>query len=359
MKSQLLLICLAVLFPALCSADWIPTGSLTAAREGHTAVLLADGRLMVIGGTAAITTEYSFTHDGRPKNTAEIYDPVSGAWTATGSLQVARQGFTATLLPDGRVLVVGGAGDSRSAELYDPTAGTWRATAPLIFPRAVHTATLLPNGNVLVIGGFQRANFIASAELFDPVTETWRMTAPPAVVTAHFAILLPNGKVLAVGNRDCVHPKAEIYEPVSEQWNSTHYPPIFGCLQRAVLLRTGEVLTTNATRAQLYNPDTGEWAETAGPKLVGGTHSLTVLSTGQVLAVGGQAGDFSTNGAELFDRNLEQWIPIEPLPRCRASHTATLLGDGRVLIAGGFDGSCCDWRYTLDSAELFEMPEPR
>src|SRR5688500_1304056 len=65
MKSQLLLICLAGLFPALCTADWIPTGSLTAAREGHTAVLLADGRLMVIGGTAAITTAYSFAHDGR------------------------------------------------------------------------------------------------------------------------------------------------------------------------------------------------------------------------------------------------------------------------------------------------------
>jgi hypothetical protein len=201
MKSHLLPICLAAALPPLCPGDWIPTGNLTAPRQDHTAVLLADGRLLVIGGTAAVTTAYTFTHDGRPKNSAEVYDPAAGAWTATGSLQVARQGFTATLLQDGRVLVAGAAssGDPGSAELYDPIAGTWRATGTLTFPRAFHTATLLPNGKVLVVGGFQRDNFMASAELFDPVTETWRMTGPPLIVSSyHVAALLPDGKVLAV-----------------------------------------------------------------------------------------------------------------------------------------------------------------
>jgi len=124
---------------------WTATGSLVSPRSNHTTTLLADGRVLVAGGTDGVD----------PINTVEIYNPTTGTWTATGSLLEARLSHAATLLLDGRVLVTGGydGGALENAEIYDPASGTWSSAGSFIDARWLHTATLLPSGKVLVAGG--------------------------------------------------------------------------------------------------------------------------------------------------------------------------------------------------------------
>ncbi|MGH8094559.1 MAG: kelch repeat-containing protein [Chthoniobacterales bacterium] len=182
------------------------TGSLATAREFHTATLLPNGMVLVAGG------------NGNFLASAELYDPATGTWTATGSLATARALHTATLLPNGMVLVAGGVGNPgylASAELYDPATGTWTATGSLATGRDYHTATLLPNGMVLVAGGSDN-NALASAELYDPATGIW--TATGSLATAryyHTATLLSNGMVLVAGGVDNTNSplaSAELYD---------------------------------------------------------------------------------------------------------------------------------------------------
>jgi N-acetylneuraminic acid mutarotase len=151
------------------TGTWTATASMSAGRIDHTAVLLPDGQVLVTGGYTYDTTG----NNGTALSSAELYDPSTGTWTATGSIAQARAGQTATLLSDGTVLVSGGQdirnnaglGNLATAELYDPIGGTWTATAQMVEARYGHTATLLLDGRVLVFGGGSTA---ATAELYDP-----------------------------------------------------------------------------------------------------------------------------------------------------------------------------------------------
>ena len=163
------------------------------ARAYHTATLLLDGTVLVTGGG-----------EGDGARSAEVYDPGTRTWTATGSMIEARAEFIAALLPNGKVLVAGGDGDG-GAELYDPEIGTWTATSPMIDDRHQHRAAVLPDGTVLVTGGgtFDEADELinlASAELYDPETETWAATATMETGRRyHTATVLPDGTVLVAG----------------------------------------------------------------------------------------------------------------------------------------------------------------
>jgi hypothetical protein len=197
------------------SGTVVATGSLGTARAWHTATLLANGKVLVTGGATGQTITSG------PLTSAELYDPTSGTWTATGSLSAVRYSSTTTLLPDGKVLVAGGSNSSgflASAELYDPTSGTWTATGSLSSGRSGHSATLLPNGKVLVVGGGGDSGFLASAESYDPASGTWSVSG--SLVTtrqSHTATLLPNGKVLIAGgsNDTGALASAELYGPQS------------------------------------------------------------------------------------------------------------------------------------------------
>ena len=183
---------------------WTPTGSLSTARSGHTATLLPSGKVLVAGGSNDNDTlSYRLA-------SAELYDPAIGTWTPTGDMTQVRQSHTATLLGDGRVLVVGGWGDeaiSASAEVYDPASRSWTAAGSLSAPLMGVTATLLSDGSVLVAGGMDTRPVnasdtpaSASAELFDPSTGTWGATIDLTQArTRHTATLLPDGTVLIAG----------------------------------------------------------------------------------------------------------------------------------------------------------------
>ena len=206
----------AVLWPtelsSLLADSWTMTGNLNVARSGHTATLLPNGKVLVFGG---FTGSGSNTQSLR---SAELYDPATGVWTFTGSAFYERANHTATLLPNGRVLVAGG-GNLKSAELYDPATGQWYATGPLQVGRSSPTATLLPNGKVLIVGGYN-----ASAELYDPVTQVWTPTGDLNVGrTEHRMALLPDGRVLVVGGFviNGFSNSAELYDPATGVWTLT------------------------------------------------------------------------------------------------------------------------------------------
>ncbi len=134
---------------------WIPTGPVNAARSGHTATLLKNGKVLVTGGFVNEPER-----EGRSARSAELFDPATNSWTRIPDMASARRVHTATLLPNGRVLIAGGNGDnqsdnrtSSSTEIYDPATNAWTAGPPLATGRLFHTATLLADGSVLLVGG--------------------------------------------------------------------------------------------------------------------------------------------------------------------------------------------------------------
>ena len=278
---------------------WTVTGSMVEPRVRHTATLLPDGRVLAVGGG-----QFNGFFD---LASAELYDPITGAWSATGTMAEVRWGHTATLLPDGTVLVAGGeiSGNSpalASAELYDPRSGTWSSVGAMIEARRSHTATLLPSGRVLVAGGYNADGELASAELYDPATKSW--TATGAMLTGHLvhtATLLQNGTVLVAGGGDGF----------------------------------GSVLAS----AELYDPDTGSWSPTGALSGARGGQTATLLHDGRVLVAGGVFGSQpvfdALATAEVYDPAAGVWSTAASMHTDRQYLTATLLPDGTVLVTGG------------------------
>jgi N-acetylneuraminic acid mutarotase len=240
------------------SGTWSATASLLSARNAHMATLLPNGKVLVSGGWHR-----------SPLRSAEVYDPASGTWSDTAPMISGRWGHTATLLPNGKVLVSGGGIDGRgtasinAAEVYDPASGTWSATAPMAAARFGHTATLLPNGKVLVAGGYNGSSDLASAEVYDPASGTWSAAAPMASPRPGLrATLLLSGKVLVSGRSSGANPasSAEVYDPDSNTWSAAAAMTTPRGGHTATPLPNGQVLISGGYNgsslagAELYTP---------------------------------------------------------------------------------------------------------
>jgi Kelch motif len=291
-----------------------PNRSIGPQRVRETVTRLADGRVLIAGGV-----DLSADWTQGELSSAELFDPATGRFTATGSMKTARMSHTATLLADGRVLIVGGwAGNPNrplaSAEIYSPVTGTFAAAGSMRTARENQTATRLQDGRVLIAGGDQSPAqdpyAEASAEIFSPTTGTF---SPAGSMTAertrHTATLLPSGRVLIAGG--------------------------FGNLDKPEW-------------AELFDPATERFIRAASMFTYRDGATATLLKDGSVLVAGGANDGGSLNSAEIYTPSSDAFRPTSSMVTTRMGHTATLLDDGRVLVVGGLWGA-----EGLSSAELY------
>jgi hypothetical protein len=349
-----------MLVPLLCfsvvGAPW-PSGTGTVAeiaamhiaRASHTSTLLPNGKVLIAGGFAGSGGEYN------PYRTAELYDPSSGTFQSAAEMTIGRSGHTATLLKNGKVLIVGGwtgRYDLRgSAEIYDPAANTFTPTGNLVIERAGNTATLLADGRVLVAGGEDRQeNAIVNAEIYDPATGKFTATGGMADPRgAHTATALRDGRVLIVGGGSGHYPSqnvyrtAELYDPATGKFSSAGQMSVGRHKHAAILLRSGKVLIVGGSdnrdwhgeyaSAEIYDPVSRTFIVTGAMntsrfKLPA---AVALLPNGRVLVAGG--GPF----AEVYDETTGTFTMVSgSLGAARFFASTTLLSGGRALITGGY-----------------------
>ena len=312
-------------------------------RSGHTATLLPDSRVLIAGGMRRNQDFY---------RSAELFDPRTGRFFATGEMQIGRVGHVAVLLRSGKVLIAGGwvgHGVTDEAELYDPASGKFTAIGHMLTGRGRPEATLLRDGNVLITGGGANTDgpgsTITSAEIFDVATLKFRATGSMHFARiAHTATLLSDGRVLVVGGRGSeVNASAEIYDPQTGAFSQTGHLIVARYKHTAGLLPDGRVLIAGGSddrdwhgtlnSAEIYDPQRGTFSSTASLhdarfKL---PDEAVRLRSGQLLIAGGN------RQAELYDERTGKFAVVGgDTGDSRHYMSETLLSDGRVLLAGGY-----------------------
>lgn len=353
----------ALAAPALAVAadagTWASAGQLGVHRGAPISARLADGSVLVGGGSAWSTAAAS----------TQRYFPASNTWRPTADLLVPRSMAATVVLADGRVLVTGGRSDGyaslRSAELYDPATDTWTPAGQMSTARSLHSAVVLQDGRVLVVGGDGIYAPAAGAELYDPATGTWTPTGP--VVKPRYAAAaarLDDGRVLVVGgwNGDTLQ-SAELFDPASGQWTATTDMAERRNGSGAARLPDGRVLvaggSTNAgpTRtvsrtSEIYDPATATWSPSGLLNAPRGDAEMGTLANGQPFVSGGFYAEFKPNPElpvlptwvrDVYDDTVERydaatgtWTQSAPAPFGRSGHAAVPLADGSLLLAGGF-----------------------
>jgi len=337
------------------TGTFVPTGNMTFARGSHTATLLKDGRVLLTGGVNA-----SYGYAGSA-GSAELYDPSTGTFIATGKMTTNRAGHTATLLQDGRVLVSGEYTGDGTSELYDPATESFTQTGGNTDIHGSQVSNLLSNGKVLISGP-------PSVEVYDPASASDIRLGLMDHGTG--AVVLKDDKLVIVGGAD-----VSLYDVANDAFKllaSLPVPTIYD--QTATLLANGKVLisgghsngfgqaTTDATA--LFDAS-GRTIDSSGRLLVSRTyHSATLLPGGRVLIYGGyhvgsDAQEVRLAAAEEYDPDTGSFTDAGHGAGLRGAHTATLLHDGTVLVAGGaFDTSAELYIPPLRAASAASLTGP-
>jgi uncharacterized repeat protein (TIGR02543 family) len=296
---------------------WSRAGSMMQGSYGHSAAQLTDGRVILVGGylLSSVVNSQGVRAVTATVSRAEIYDPATQTWSATGSMSQPRVLHTLTLLANGAALVVGGATNATAVansataliERYVIATGTWSSVGSLPAARQQHTTTLLPNGSLLVLGGRDGSDVATNTcWLIDPSSYVVTNCVPmPVVRGGHAATLLSNGKVYVSGGTSSNAAFSSIYDPVADSWSSTNQAEPVGINARYQIERNansvlsvaggdypaysiGGTLPQISVEVKRYFPGTNQSAVVGGIGLAAPT--LTQLNDGRILVVGGYDG---------------------------------------------------------------------
>jgi hypothetical protein len=277
-------------------------GGMLTPRHSHSATKLPDGRVLIVGGREGNSTLAS----------AEIYHPQTRAFTEAGRLRLGRMSHEATILKDGRILITGGLDANisvtSSAEIYDPRAAAFSVAGTMKWPRYDHRATLLNDGRVLITGGLGPDwPQTARAEIYDPQTGVFTAIESLKVARAdHTATLLNDGRVLLAGGSSGPRMSSDI-----------------------------------VASAEIFDPSTGQFTSIEAMNVLRHKHSATLLADGTVLIIGGvSAMTWNNRGdpsAEIFDPSTGSFTSTGSmsLPRYKIRDAVVRLPNGQVLVAGG------------------------
>ena len=333
---------------------------MLAGRLSAAGVRLADGRVLVCGG---------YIPGGSALESAEIYDPRKGKWSAAGSLREARYGHGLVLLNDGRALAAGGRnnthGDSLSSvEIFDPKTGAWSEASSMRRARDSFALAVLPDGRVLAAGGYQavsgRGTQIAAAEIFSPLSDAWSEVEPldePRVSPAFTT--LPDGRIFLAGGSDEARGLDEtaVFEPSRGGW--TVLTPLADGNEtpKAVALADGKVLVAGGydrgrflRSGELHDLRTGDRAATESIGETRFAHAL-VRAGRFVGIIGGEIPDRALNSTSVFEPATRSWRSGPRLLYARGSAVVIPLDGSRVLVAGGGRGNT----VALNNSEIVDL----
>ncbi len=317
-------------------------------RALHTATVLKDGRVLIAGGVDA----GSATSAGNSVNTCEIYDPATNTYTATGSMGVARAGHAATLLNDGRVLVVAGNKDLsdvikalngmlKTCEIYNPTTGTWSSTSSVAEKVIGPSLTTLANGQVLVAGG-ARVNFfigipigvvsVTRCQLWNPSSGTWTNTGSMKQhrsVHTFNTIRLLDGRVFIAG----------------------------GVVVNISLPATTFAGAKSTDKCEYYNPTSGTWVALPNMSASRLSHTVNEMPNGRVLIAGGATGSIDASisiiSVQEFNPATNTFVGTFNMKAARATHGSARMPDGTLIVFGGTASATAP--VTLRSLEILHQ----
>ena len=344
---------------------WELMGELEFGRWGHTATLLQNDTILIVGGMKRLAYRRTSIAQG------EILPLGSTEWAKTSRFNWERTYHTASLLPDGTVLVAGGTGrvvlkegeseslwrgnkDLNSAEIYDPKTDEWENAPDMTYKKQLAQAITLEDGRVMIIGGRSGVSTLSSNEIYDPEDNSWSEAEPMMQSRmSHSAVKLIDNTILVTGGMESVTmgdtlSSAEIYDPLQNSWSKVAKLTRARLGHRSTLLPDGRVLVTGGTSvveadllgpettAEIYDPILNEWTLISTELLARKDHSAVLTPGGKVILIGG--GDPAGAGVlpiESYDIENNEWSVISNLPEGRNLLTATTLRDGSIVVVGG------------------------